>query len=316
MGPPNQRKAAPAVAMPADPGPADDSDRPHASKLSLIRQLHKTKICTFNQSGCCQFGSRCAFAHSADELSNAPDLSKTRLCVTYSQEGVCNDQNCMFAHGEEDLRSTALFYRKTLCVWHQKGKGYCRNGDQCRFAHGMQQLRPTWQRDGGDPASKRAGRQERARCRADGADKGPMGEAAQAGPPLRQGATPLARAPQPIRGGAPGLRAGLDAPGAGSGGLVGPLATPSCEPMKVFAGAANGDEHPGALCGARPYQADKGEFIARRLESLCDQLSVLTLECSRMAAENPREYGNIAAQCGRIVSGGPYGGGFLPRGGY
>lgn len=105
---------------------------------SLQKQLRKTKFCMYHLQGVCQFGDSCAFAHSCEELQEAPDLQKTRLCPVESSEGVCEDPKCSFAHGEQELRSTDLFYKKALCMWYEKGR--CRNGDRCRFAHGNYEL--------------------------------------------------------------------------------------------------------------------------------------------------------------------------------
>merc|ERR1719359_2040914 len=97
----------------------------------------------YHLRGSCQYGEGCAFAHTSEEIENAPDLSKTCLCKAFVA-GKCEDPNCGFAHGVQELRSTDTFYKKTLCMWHEKGR--CRNGDQCRFAHGGRELRST----GGD----------------------------------------------------------------------------------------------------------------------------------------------------------------------
>merc|ERR1740138_364990 len=131
------------LGMPADA--TADNPAPRAASSSLLNQLHKTKMCAFNRSGECRYGSECSWAHSEEELKILPDLRKTRLCAAFQERGRCDDPRCAFAHGEEDLRSTAVFYRKKLCIWNAKGR--CRNGDQCRFAHGHRQLAQERQRD-------------------------------------------------------------------------------------------------------------------------------------------------------------------------
>lgn len=103
----------------------------------LQKQLRKTKFCTYHVQGMCQFGERCAFAHSAEELRQVPDLKKTKYCAF--KGSTCKDPHCSFAHSREELRSTDPSYKKTLCIWYQKG--CCRNGTLCSFAHGESELR-------------------------------------------------------------------------------------------------------------------------------------------------------------------------------
>lgn len=245
-----------------------------AIRNCVISQLRKTRLCKYSPKGTCKYGSQCTYAHSETELHASPDLSKTRLCTTFQLEGWCNDASCMFAHGEDELRSTNMFYRKTLCIWNERGPGHCRNGDKCRFAHGREQLQrgPEDRRQRGKGArqartSARAAAEARpeavpeARPDARGAAAGPAGPA---GPP----------APQAV------ARAGR----LGSGGLI-------CDsPMKVYPVSPSGDEHPASVpMTAAAYAAaaaapSPAENLAQQLESLCQQITALTVQCSRMSA--------------------------------
>jgi len=73
-------------------------------------QFCKTKLCRFNAIGQCNYGQKCAFAHSSWELENAPDLTKTALCLAW-EKGQCplEAEDCHFAHGSEELRLTPAF---------------------------------------------------------------------------------------------------------------------------------------------------------------------------------------------------------------
>jgi len=70
----------------------------------MMKQLRKTKLCTFNSKGWCKDGSECNFAHGEEELRNPPVFHKSQLC-TYFAHGDCKSGwACRFAHGVEDLR--------------------------------------------------------------------------------------------------------------------------------------------------------------------------------------------------------------------
>ena len=79
--------------------------------------LTKTKLCLNFERGACTFGTKCKFAHGADELralvkpdrgigaSSAANLYKTRLCHAWTDKGECErGDDCRYAHGESDLR--------------------------------------------------------------------------------------------------------------------------------------------------------------------------------------------------------------------
>jgi len=52
----------------------------------------------------CNRMAECHFAHSEEELTNAPDLSQTKLCRSLLIQGRCTDAHCTFAHSKVELR--------------------------------------------------------------------------------------------------------------------------------------------------------------------------------------------------------------------
>jgi hypothetical protein len=106
--------------------------------VNIRKQFRKTKMCSYHQAGRCTFGAQCFYAHTPDELSDAPDLRKTKLCTAW-QEGTCSKADCQFAHGAKDLRSTSAVYKTVQCQWF--ATGHCSLGMACRYAHGVQEDR-------------------------------------------------------------------------------------------------------------------------------------------------------------------------------
>jgi len=97
-------------------------------------------MCAFFERGKCS-SDTCKYAHSADELKQAPNLQKTKLCKAFLQ-GKCKEaENCVFAHGEADLRVTQGIYKTQMCNFFQRG--HCKKGDRCNHAHGDIDKRPT-----------------------------------------------------------------------------------------------------------------------------------------------------------------------------
>jgi Zinc finger C-x8-C-x5-C-x3-H type (and similar) len=68
--------------------------------------LYKTEICkSFEQSRICKYGSKCQFAHSADELREVErhPRYKTEPCRTYVERGECPyGKRCCFIHMESE----------------------------------------------------------------------------------------------------------------------------------------------------------------------------------------------------------------------
>jgi hypothetical protein len=103
-------------------------------------QFLKTKMCGYFKKNMCRFGASCPFAHSKEEMQEAPNLAKTRLCCNFLR-GRCKDTACKYAHGYRELRSTDRFYKTEMCRWFSLGT--CRAGAQCRYAHSREELRST-----------------------------------------------------------------------------------------------------------------------------------------------------------------------------
>ena len=114
---------------------------------------YKTTLCkNYQESGKCDFGPQCQFAHGQLELrtlgQNYLQLNpqyKTVMCSHFTEHGSCpQGQNCQFSHGVQELRQAggqaANSYKTVLCkVWLDTG--VCRNRAQCGAAHGQNELR-------------------------------------------------------------------------------------------------------------------------------------------------------------------------------
>lgn len=96
------------------------------------KHLMKTKICSLYLSGKCHYGaSRCFYAHSVEELREAPQLVKTSLCSDFKRVGKCLlGDECKYAHSVAEMTQSA---KKVLCLWHSNGN--CSHGSSCRFSH-------------------------------------------------------------------------------------------------------------------------------------------------------------------------------------
>lgn len=66
---------------------------------------YKTEICRNWESGYCEFGDRCAFAHGYDELRQKTHITtnyKTRPCKQFYELGYCMyGKRCQFKHKED-----------------------------------------------------------------------------------------------------------------------------------------------------------------------------------------------------------------------
>jgi hypothetical protein len=116
------------------------SSKTRAGVVNIRKQFRKTKMCSYHLAGRCTFGAQCFYAHSAEELNDAPDLKKTKLCTAW-QEGSCTKADCGFAHGAKELRSTSAVYKTVQCQWF--ATGHCSLGNACRYAHGTDEDRST-----------------------------------------------------------------------------------------------------------------------------------------------------------------------------
>eukprot|EP00928_Gymnodinium_smaydae_P074646 TRINITY_DN5767_c0_g1_i1.p1 TRINITY_DN5767_c0_g1~~TRINITY_DN5767_c0_g1_i1.p1 ORF type:complete len:224 (-),score=27.93 TRINITY_DN5767_c0_g1_i1:169-765(-) len=62
--------------------------------------------------GKCTRGSKCTFAHTAEELRPRFDLAGTKLCPTLLKTGSCAVNGCTYAHRDEDLRRKSKQHRQ------------------------------------------------------------------------------------------------------------------------------------------------------------------------------------------------------------
>lgn len=66
---------------------------------------YKTEICKNWESGYCEFGGRCAFAHGYDELRQKTHMTtnyKTKPCKQFYELGYCMyGKRCQFKHKDE-----------------------------------------------------------------------------------------------------------------------------------------------------------------------------------------------------------------------
>lgn len=131
------------------------SSKTRVGVVNIRKQFRKTKMCSYHLAGRCTFGAQCFYAHTADELSDAPDLKKTKLCTAW-QEGSCSRVDCGFAHGAKELRSTSAVYKTVQCQWY--GTGHCSLGNACRYAHGTEEDRSSALAPEGPKKKKKKGK--------------------------------------------------------------------------------------------------------------------------------------------------------------
>lgn len=71
-----------------------------------FRTKYKTEVCRNWESGFCEFGDRCAFAHGYEELRQKTHLTsnyKTKPCKQFFELGYCMyGPRCQFRHRIED----------------------------------------------------------------------------------------------------------------------------------------------------------------------------------------------------------------------
>eukprot|EP00386_Alphamonas_edax_P012937 GDKI01040127.1.p1 GENE.GDKI01040127.1~~GDKI01040127.1.p1 ORF type:complete len:144 (+),score=27.62 GDKI01040127.1:111-542(+) len=110
----------------------------------LSVQFYKVKMCPWlsKKTGCLK-GALCNFAHSEEELRQAPDLSKTSMCKRFLNGNACPlpSHKCPYAHGEHELRSTEAYLKTTICRLWLNGNACPYSAHECRNAHGENELR-------------------------------------------------------------------------------------------------------------------------------------------------------------------------------
>lgn len=73
-----------------------------ASDEKPVLAKFKTELCKNWQTGTCKFGSKCAFAHGSEELTekkHLPSNYKTKVCKQFHEELYCSyGERCQFIH--------------------------------------------------------------------------------------------------------------------------------------------------------------------------------------------------------------------------
>lgn len=114
-----ERKAEPkavsvvsAESPPTPPTPPTNNAMYHPSR-------YKIELCkNFLERGKCEFGDRCLFAHSANELRPCTyrhSKFKTQLCKPFHENGFCDfGSRCSFIHSKPDLYSIVNYLEMVL----------------------------------------------------------------------------------------------------------------------------------------------------------------------------------------------------------
>lgn len=120
----------------------------------------KSKLCKrFQESGHCNFGERCGFAHGDHDLRqsgtygqvflnpgmSAPEGAAAPMDSMGGKGGYGGDMGGKGGYGggyggPPDRGQNDGLLKTKLCVTHQR-TGVCSFGDRCRFAHGEEELR-------------------------------------------------------------------------------------------------------------------------------------------------------------------------------
>jgi hypothetical protein len=89
----------------ANSAPEKRSRKQAARKRAISlgdKTKYKTELCkNFDETGICEFGSRCIFAHGEQELRQVPQNPKykTAVCRNWKNEGLCQyGKRCAFIH--------------------------------------------------------------------------------------------------------------------------------------------------------------------------------------------------------------------------
>lgn len=143
-----------------------------------VKSGYKTAMCkNYVETGSCQFGAKCNFAHGPLELRGPnhhppqgsgpmmmmnPAMAamamknpryKTSICTNIANGGMCpKGPMCQYAHNPGELRNTnsssmpqqqmnnGLKHKTVMCTVYME-QGFCPRGDACNFAHSQEQLR-------------------------------------------------------------------------------------------------------------------------------------------------------------------------------
>ncbi|CAG9323622.1 unnamed protein product [Blepharisma stoltei] len=86
---------------------SSSSSKPPSGKKAKAAEKNflmkfKTEICKNWESGICEFGDRCVFAHGGHELREKTEtgkIPKAKECKQYIEHGYClNGTQCMYSH--------------------------------------------------------------------------------------------------------------------------------------------------------------------------------------------------------------------------
>jgi len=120
--------------------------------IGMINSKYKTTMCRhFEQTGNCQLGTRCHFAHGKEELRKATDPIPTMNTGGIAEPkvntmGQMTQMNQMQG-GMPNYSSTGIAtpsnYKTVKCKYFEKG--YCKYNQSCSFAHGDEDIKLTSQ---------------------------------------------------------------------------------------------------------------------------------------------------------------------------
>ncbi|XP_056138849.1 mRNA decay activator protein ZFP36-like [Lampris incognitus] len=100
------------------------------SSVSSSSSRYKTELCrSFAESGVCKYGSKCQFAHGANELRdlNRHPKYKTEPCRTFHTIGFCPyGIRCHFVHNNEEDQRHSFSGSSPSCIPSQPTSNYCR----------------------------------------------------------------------------------------------------------------------------------------------------------------------------------------------
>lgn len=111
----------------------------------------KRSLCRHFESGHCERGELCGFAHGSHEIGLPSEVKRT-MCKFFLEGTCAKGESCGFAHTEDELGAAipleamlrpsdhllARGVKRTLCRFFLDG--HCRAGAACGFAHGEEEL--------------------------------------------------------------------------------------------------------------------------------------------------------------------------------
>jgi len=132
-------------------GPKRDASQGGTPEIQIewwmcTKELTKRNLCSFHQSGTCNRGLYCLYAHTEKELNTMPEpwvvkhLAENRKTELCPRAASCQRPDCQYAHGDHELGKEKPKRLKTkLCSAWQSREG-CRFGQYCQFAHGSREM--------------------------------------------------------------------------------------------------------------------------------------------------------------------------------